>query len=318
MGNARQHRRCDDRHRHARAGDVPQRRGPRTDGMDSGGRRGQTAGGGVHHPQRADPAAGREPGRESAAGRGRRRPGRPHGPDREGRGGAAIDDFGGPDPGCGGNDDRRRVDLPGGDRAAPADKSSDDHPNPSSPTQGKVESPPERPFPHADLSRLSPRMPPPPRSPARTPPSPPPNPSLPLPPLPLPPPLLPCLLPLLFAASPLLPFPSTPSPLPLSLAEGHRTLLPPPLSPPPPPRSPPPLPSSNSVQRAGACRLLRERHGRAALGRAGRDHLEGQPGGTGHARLQPGGVRRSPHRRLPRRRGGDLRHPRAVARPGRN
>ncbi len=35
-GDARQHRRCGDRHRHARAGDVPQRRGPRTDGLDAG------------------------------------------------------------------------------------------------------------------------------------------------------------------------------------------------------------------------------------------------------------------------------------------
>ena len=66
-------------------------------------------------------------------------------------------------------------------------------------------------------------------------------------------------------------------------------------------------------ERAGARRLLRECHGRPALGRAGRDHPAGQPGRTGHARLQPGGVRRSPHRRLPRRRGRDLRHPPAVA-----
>ena len=67
-----------------------------------------------------------------------------------------------------------------------------------------------------------------------------------------------------------------------------------------------------AAQRAGARRLLRECHGRPALGRAGRDHPAGQPGRTGHARLQPGGVRRSPHRRLPRRRGRDLRHPQAA------
>ena len=67
------------------------------------------------------------------------------------------------------------------------------------------------------------------------------------------------------------------------------------------------------AERAGAGRLLRERHGRPALGRGGRDHPAGQPGRTGHARLQPGGVRRSPHHRLPRRRGRDLRHPEPVA-----
>ena len=66
-------------------------------------------------------------------------------------------------------------------------------------------------------------------------------------------------------------------------------------------------------ERAGARRLLRECDGRPALGRAGRHHPAGQPGGTGHARLRPGGVRRPPHRRVPRRRGRDLRHPAAVA-----
>ena len=71
--------------------------------------------------------------------------------------------------------------------------------------------------------------------------------------------------------------------------------------------------SGTPGKRTGACRLLRECHGRPALGRPGRDDPAGEPSRTGHARLQPGGVRRSPHRRLPRRRGRDLRHPQAVA-----
>ena len=40
-----------------------------------------------------------------------------------------------------------------------------------------------------------------------------------------------------------------------------------------------------AAQRARACRFLRERHHRAALGGAGRDHPAGKPGGTRHARL---------------------------------
>ena len=88
-------------------------------GWTPGRRRGQAAGGRVRHPQRADPPAGREPGREGAAGGRGRRPGEPHGPDRQGRDRAAHRRQRRPDPGCGGRDDRRRADLPGRDRAAP-------------------------------------------------------------------------------------------------------------------------------------------------------------------------------------------------------
>ena len=87
-------------------------------GWTHGRRRGQAAGGGVSHPQRADPPAGREPGREGAAGGRRRRPGEPHGPDRQGRDRAAHRRQRRPDPGRGGQADRRRADLPGRDRAA--------------------------------------------------------------------------------------------------------------------------------------------------------------------------------------------------------
>ena len=64
---------------------------------------GQAARRRVPHRQRADPPAGREPGREGAAGGRRRRAGEPHRPDRQGRGGAAHRRQRRPDPGRGGD-----------------------------------------------------------------------------------------------------------------------------------------------------------------------------------------------------------------------
>ena len=75
-GDARQHRRRGHRHRRRGAGHVPQRRGRGADRLDAGRRAGASRSDDVFpHPQRADPAAGREPGREGAAGGVDRRPG---------------------------------------------------------------------------------------------------------------------------------------------------------------------------------------------------------------------------------------------------
>ena len=84
-----QHRRRGDRDRPARAGDLSQRRGPAAHGLVRERRDRAAARRGVPHRQRGDACDGGEPGRESAARGGDRRPRQPHRADRARRPGVA-------------------------------------------------------------------------------------------------------------------------------------------------------------------------------------------------------------------------------------